>query len=113
MAGWSTTVSGGSADPQVHEGIRARLEQLWAHEVHGTLAHGFRATDTGWEAHASGDAETPGQHQALADGVRAATADPAALTGHSSFSSPYVQLSNFHQVPPAGSDAAAQTPGAL
>jgi hypothetical protein len=111
MSGWSFTASGLADASEVVLRLASELRAVLGHEAAGTADISTSATAKGWQVAASGDTEDPNVHQALADDLGKVISAPDAETGHSSFTSAHVNLSNFHTPAPLADDAASALSG--
>lgn len=112
--GWNFAVSGEATEPTIIERIRSALERLWADAERTVITKFFDAGAQGWQASASGTAATPAEHQRVYAETQRIISDPEAVTGSSSFSSPFITATAFHTVPapaPAAGDGDTADPG--
>lgn len=111
MSGWSFTASGAASVAEDVLRITNELRTVLGHEEAGTEHITTSGTAGGWAAEASGDSDDPNVHKALAAELGRVISDPAAETGHSTFTSAHVQLANFHDPAPLAEDGASALSG--
>lgn len=113
MAGWSFTASGLAKGADVIRRIGDEVAEVLAVPETGTEGHTVSGTAGGWGVEANGATDDAQVHHWLAERLKSIISSADAQTGHSTFTSPYVQLTNFHApAPPAGAAPPAAGPAA-
>lgn len=111
MSGWVFTASGAASAAEDVLRITNELRSVLASDRAGTADIVTSGTAGGWAASSHGDSDDPGVHRALANDLGQVISDPAAETGHSSFTSAHVQLVNFHTPASLAEDAGSALSG--